>query len=130
MTLKQKKKLMFQTTKSKILSEMSAFAGRGLLSDITFATNTYSRMHPSIQGTYCKMHSAFICQTIYVGREPLGGERKKNVQFILYINYLEEKSPKTCIWAPMPFYNIIKRIQKKKLGQRKPETAGAEDNYY
>jgi hypothetical protein len=68
---------MFQTTKSKILSEMSAFAGRGLLSDITFATNTYSRMHPSIQGTYCKMHSAFICQTIYVGREPLGGERKK-----------------------------------------------------
>ena len=33
--------------------------------------------------------------------------------FRLYINYLEEKSPKTCIWAARQFHNIIKRIQKK-----------------
>jgi len=58
------------------------------------------------------MPSAFICQKIYVGREPLRGERKKMYSFILYINYLEEKSPKTCIWAARPFYNIILRIQK------------------
>lgn len=49
-------------------------------------------------------------------------------RFILFINYLDEKNPKTCIWAARQFYNIIKRIQKKKIGQQKPETAGAEDN--
>jgi len=53
-------------------------------------------MHPSIWGTYCKMHSAFICQTIYVGRERLGGESKKKcrVSYCTSTTYIEEKSIK------------------------------------
>ena len=75
------------------MSEMSAFADWGLLPDITFATNIFKNapIHPGnlLQDAFSIHMSNNIC-----GKRTSPRGKKKMHSFILYINYLEEKSAK------------------------------------
>ena len=91
---------------------MSAFDGQGAIIGHNFC-NKYllknAPIHPGnlLQDAFSIHMSKNIC-----GKRTSRRGKEKIYSFILYINYLEEKSPKTCIWAARPFYNIILRIQK------------------